>query len=178
MNLKQRVYFLPLFVVSVLLHNIIHEGTHYLAARLLGEGVREFRFLTNGWGTSQVIFATPTAERAGAHWLVISWGPAVLTTLIGYLIYLNRERWLTKWPLLNAGLWYAGFIFLLFDPSYFALLSLVVGGDVNASAAVGWSPWPVRVVALVVFAFNAWLMVRWQKEAKAHPERYIIGGQT
>lgn len=178
MNLKQRVYFLPPFVVALLLHNVIHEGLHYLACQLFGEGVLEFRFLTNGWGTSQVIYATPTAERTGAHWLFIAWGPAVVTTLIGYLFYLNRERWLTRWPLMNAGLWYAGFCFLLFDPLYFAVLSLVVGGDVNAAAAMGWSPWPVRVVALAVFLLNAWLMVRWQREARAHPERYAIGGEA
>jgi hypothetical protein len=32
----------------------------------------EFRLLTNGWGTSQVIFATPIEARSGLHWLVIA----------------------------------------------------------------------------------------------------------
>ncbi|MBC7264605.1 MAG: hypothetical protein H5T64_09680 [Chloroflexi bacterium] len=176
MNLQKRLYFLLPAVTAALLHNIIHESVHYLAARLLGEGVKEFRFLTNGWGSSQVIYATPAAERIGAHWLVIAWGPAVVTTLIGYLLYLKREEWLTRWPLINATLWYAGLFFLCLDPFYFALLSLFFGGDVNAVDAVGWSPWPVRLVALGIFIFNARLMVRWQREARARPERYVIAG--
>jgi hypothetical protein len=58
---------------------------------------------------------------------------------------------------------------------YFGILSLVVGGtDVDAVAAVGWSPWPVRLVALAILAGNARLMVRWWKEARARSER---GGQ-
>jgi len=178
MSLRQRLYFWPPFVVVLLLHNVIHEGVHYLACQLFGERVVEFRFLTNGWGTSQVIYATPTAERIGAHWLVIAWGPAVVTTLIGYLLYMNRERWQTRWPLMNAGLWYAGLCFLLLDPFYFGLLSLAFGGDVSAAAAVGWSPWPVRVVALAVLLFNARLMVRWKGETRTHPERYAIGGEV
>jgi hypothetical protein len=150
---------------------------HYLACRLFGERVLQFRFLTNGWGTSQVIYATPAAERSGVHWLVIAWGPAVVTTLIGYLFYMNRERWLAQWPLMNAALWYAGFCFLLLDPFYFAFLSLLFGGDVKAAAAVDWSPWPVRLVALGVLLFNARLMVRWKGEASIHPERYAIAGR-
>lgn len=150
---------------------------HYLACQLFGQRVLEFHFLTSGSGTSQVIYATPTAERTGAHWLVIAWGPAVVTTLIGYLLYMNREHWLTRWPLMNAGLWYAGLCFILVDPLYFAVLSLFFGGDVNGAAAVGWSPWPVRVVALAVLLFSAWLMVRWKGEANTPPERYAIAGR-
>ena len=55
MNLRQRLYFLFPFVVVLLLHNGIHEVLHYLACQLFDERVLEFRFLTNGSGTSQVI---------------------------------------------------------------------------------------------------------------------------
>lgn len=169
----KRLYFLVLASVVLLLHNGIHESIHYLAARLLNEGVQEFRFLTNGWLSSQVIYATPVAERSGVHWLIIAWAPAVITTLIGYVIYLNRERWLTRWPPLNTGLWYAGLFFLCLDPFYFAVLSVFFGGDGNAVAAVGWSPWPVRLVALMMLVFNACLMLNWRREAQAAPERYF-----
>ena len=169
----KRLYFLVLAAVVALLHNAIHESVHYLVAQLLGEGVEEFRFLTNGWLTSQVIYATPVAARSGAHWLVIAWAPATVTTLIGCVIYLNRKRWLTRWPPLNAALWYAGLFFLCLDPFYFAVLSIFFGGDVNAVAAVGWSPWPVRLVAVGVLAFNARLMMNWRQEAQADPERYF-----
>lgn len=171
--IRKRLYFLVLATVALLLHNAVHESIHYLAALLLGEGVKEFRFLTNAWLTSQVIYAAPVAERSGAHWLVIAWAPAVITTLIGYVIYLNRERWLTRWPPLNTGLWYAGLFFLCLDPFYFAVLSIFFGGDVNAVAAVGWSPWPVRLVALMLLVFNARLMLNWRREAQAAPKRYF-----
>ena len=106
-DVRKRIYFLVPAILAALLQHTIHEGTHYVAARLLDVQVLEFRFLTNGALTSQVIYATPVAERTGAHWLVIAWAPAIVTTLIGYTLYLARDRWLTGVPLLNAGLWYA-----------------------------------------------------------------------
>lgn len=124
--------------------------------------------------TSQVIYATPVAERSGAHWLVIAWAPAILTTLIGYALYLARDRWLTSVPLLNAGLWFATVYFLVVDPLYFAALSpFFGGGDVAAAAAVGWPRWPVHVLAGLVLLFNLRLVVKLRQEAKAQPERYL-----
>jgi len=172
MNLRRNLFYLPLALLTALAHNATHEMVHYLAARLLGEEVLELRFLTNGWGTSQVVYATPVAERSGAHWLVIAWAPALVTVLIGYALYLNRRRWMSHWPLVNAGLWYAGLFFLCLDPFYLAVLSLFIGSDVDAVAAVGGSPWPIRLAALGVLVVNARLMFRWRREARAHPERY------
>ncbi|MCR4408353.1 MAG: hypothetical protein NUW24_15780 [Anaerolineae bacterium] len=77
---------------------------------------------------------------------------------------------------MNGWIWYAALFFLCLDPFYFAVLSLLFGGDVDAVAAVGWSPWPVRLGALAVLALNAWLMVRWWQEARIHPERYPVPG--
>jgi len=176
MNLRKRLYFLLPAIVAVLLHNIVHEGVHYCAARAFSERVLEFRFLTNGWGSSQVIYATPAVQRVGGHWLVIAWAPAVVTVLIGYSVYLNRRRWWTRWRLVNGGIWYAALFFMCLDPFYFAVLSLLVGGDVDAVAAVGWSPWPVRLLALAVLLLNTWLMVRWWQEARLHLERYPVPG--
>ena len=79
---------------------------------------------------------------------------------------------------MNAGLWYAGLCFLLLDPLYFAVLSFFFGGDVNAAAAMSWSPWLVRVVALAVLLFNGRLMVGWKGEVNIRPERYAIGGEV
>lgn len=167
MDLRKRLQMFIPFVVVALLHNAIHETVHYLMALGLGESVLEFRFLTNGWGTSQVVYATPVADRVGAHWLVIAWAPAVVTVLIGYAIYLNRKHLWTRWPLVNGGIWYAAIFFLCLDPLYFAVLSLFLNGsDVDAVAAVGWSPWPVRLVALAVLIFNTYLLVRWWRKER------------
>lgn len=170
-DLKQRLYLFALWVMLLLLHNAIHESVHYLAARLWGEGVLEFRLLTNGWGTSQVIYATPVAERVGPHWLAIAWSPAIVTVLIGCAISCNWRRWWSHRRWANWLLWYAGVIFLCLDPFYLGVLSLFIGGsDVDAVNAVGWSPWPVRLVALVVLAGGVWLLARWWREAKARSE--------
>ena len=173
-DIRKRLYFLLPALLNVLLQHTVHESIHYLVARLLGEGVREFRFLTNGWLTSQVIYATPVAERVGAHWLVIAWTPAVLTTIIGYALYVTRHRWLTSISLLNTGLWFATVYFLVVDPLYFAVLSpFFGGGDVAAAAAVGWSRWPVHLLAGLVLLFNLRLVYRLRQEGKAQPERYL-----
>lgn len=173
-DLRKRLYFLIPTVLAALLHNAIHESTHYFAARLLGEGVQEFRFLTNGFLTSQVVYAAPVAERVGAHWLAIAWAPAVLTTLIGYALFLTRRRWLTGSWILNAGLWFATAFFLLIDPFYFAVLSHFFGGsDVDAVAAVGWPRWPVQAVASVVLVVSVVLFIKLRRESSAQPERYL-----
>ncbi|MFO7743745.1 MAG: hypothetical protein R6X31_15710, partial [Anaerolineae bacterium] len=170
----KRLYFLGPGLVAALAQHTIHESTHYVAARLLHEQVAEFRFLTNGWLTSRVIYATPVGERAGAHWLLIAWAPAVVTTLIGYALYRTRARWLTDVPLLNALLWFATAYFLLVDALYFALLSpFFGGGDVAAVAAVGWPRWPVHVVSGLVLLFNVRLVYQLRQESKAQPERYL-----
>jgi hypothetical protein len=177
-DVRKRLYFLVPAVVAALLQHTLHETIHYLAARLLNVGVLEFRFLTNGLLTSQVVYATPVAERSGAQWLVIGWAPAVVTTLVGYLLYLTRRRWLTGVPLLNAGLWFATAYFLIVDPLYFALLSpFFGGGDVAAAAAVGWPRWPVHVLAGMALILNLWLVRNLRREGKAQPERYLPAGR-
>lgn len=108
MNLQKRLYFLPPAVAAAVLHNVLHESIHYLTATLVDEAVSEFRLFTNGWGISQVVFATSIAERIGARWLFIAWSPAAATVLIGYLLYANRARWLSWRPSLNAAFWYGG----------------------------------------------------------------------
>jgi len=171
--MTRRWWYIFPWVLVALVQNLIHEGVHFAVGRFAGEGVAQFRFLTNGWGTSQVVFATPVAERAGAHWLAIAWSPAVATVLIGYLLYLNRNRLIVRGgTLTNITVWYAGIIFLVLDPLYYAVLSVFTGGDVEAVAAVGWSPWPVRAVAAVVLVLNVGLILRWAADAKRHSERY------
>jgi len=173
-DIRKRLYFLLPALLTALLQHTVHESLHYLAARLLGVEVLEFRFLTNGMLTSQVIYATPVAERVGAHWLVIAWSPAVLTIIIGYALYVTRRRWLTAIPVLNAGLWFATVYFLVVDPLYFAVLSpLFGGGDVAAAAAVGWPRWPVHLLAGLVLLFNLRLVYGLRQESKAQPERYL-----
>jgi hypothetical protein len=159
----RRLRYLVLAAPIVVGHNLIHEATHYLAALAFGEGVLEFRFLSNGLGTSQVVFASPVAARTGWHWLVIAWAPSVVTTLIGYALYAGRTRPHRNRLVALCAL-YAGFFFLLLDPFYLSVLSLLVGGDIGAASAAGWPLWPVRAAALLVLILNVCLVRRWLEE--------------
>lgn len=66
---RRRAYFLAVAVVMLVLHNLVHELVHLAAASVFSEPVTAFRFLTNGWGTSQVLFATPVELRSGWPWM-------------------------------------------------------------------------------------------------------------
>lgn len=162
---KDRFRYLVFAVPIALCANLIHEGVHYGAALAYGERVLEFRFLTGGLGGSEVVYAAPVAVRTGVHWLVIAWAPSVVTTVIGYVLYFNRARLRGSRRVTLCGL-YAGSIFLLLDPFYISVLSLLVGGDIGAVQAVGWSAWPVRVFALLVFVINWRLTLRWIREQR------------
>ena len=174
-DLRKRLAFLIPAALAALVQHTIHETTHYAAARLFGVEVVEFRFLTNGLLTSQVVYGTPVPERVGAEWLVIGWAPAVVTVLIGYALFAARRRWLTNVRVLNAGLWFATAYFLIVDPLYFAVLAPLVGGggDVAAAAAVGWPRWPVHAAAGLILIVNGLLVHRLRQEGKAEPERYL-----
>ena len=161
-------------VVAALLQHSIHESMHYLSALLMNEEVLQFRFMTNGWLTSQVIYATLVEARTGAHWLLIAWLPAVLTVLIGLILYLTRRRWLSRYPMLNAGLWFATAYFLLVDPLYYAILSpFFGGGDIAAAEAMGWPRWLVHIAAGVVFAGAVFLVYQLKQESNLQPEQYL-----
>ncbi len=171
--IQNRLYvYIPLILIAIL-QNSLHESLHYLAARLFGEGVLEFRLLTNGWLTSQVIYATPMEQRTGFSWLVIAWLPALATTLIGFVIYANRQRLITPWPIANLSLWYVGVLFMTIDPLYFGVISwFMQRSDVNAAVIVGWPVWPVQLFALLVAGLGIKFILNWRKEAQMHLETY------
>lgn len=172
-TILNRLYVYIPFILMALLQNLVHEGLHFLLARVFGEGVTEFRFLTNGWLTSQVVYVTPMEARSGAHWLAIAWGPAVITTLIGYIFYWTRDRWLTKIPVLNLTLWNLGALFMLIDPLYFGVLSWFLGGsDVNAAELVGLPVWPFQLLRLAVLIVSLVLVLKWREQARGNLNRY------
>lgn len=158
--------YLAVAVPIVIGHNLLHEATHYFVALAYGEKVLEFRFLTNGWGTSQVVFASPVTARAGLYWLVIAWAPSVVTTVVGYVLYGNRQR-LTSGRTVRLCSQYTASFFLLLDPFYLSVVSLLVGGDIRAVDAVGWPAWPVRACAFLILIVN-WRLIRgWMRERGA-----------
>lgn len=174
-TILNRLYvYVPLAMVA-LLQNFVHESLHYLTARFFGEQILEFRLLTNGWLTSQVIYATSIDQRSGIHWLAIAWLPALVTTLIGLMVYAFRQRLVTSWASLNLFLWYIGALFMTIDPVYFGVLSWFMNrSDVNAAEVVGWPAWPIQVAALAVSIFTVRLVLNWRAEARMELRRYRV----
>ncbi len=174
-TILNRLYVYATLALVAVLQNTIHESLHYLAARMFGEKILEFRLLTNGWLTSQVIYATPMEQRAEAYWLLIAWLPAIVTTLIGFVVYANRSRLITRWAPLNLGIWYVGALFMTIDPIYFGVLSWFMGrSDVNAAEILGWSAIPFQIAALLVSIFAIKLVLDWRQEARTNLHRYHI----
>lgn len=164
MSLLRRVYFLTLAAMVAIAHNAIHEGVHLLAATALGQPVEAFLLLTNGWGSSRVIYAAPVPDRMGSEWLIIAWLPAVVTVGIGYLLYAVRHNLLSSQPLCNTLIFYGVAFFLLIDPAYFGVLSwLIAGDDTEAAAAIGWNPWPAQLLAIGLLAVNGFLVYAWRR---------------
>lgn len=174
-SIYKRLYLYAVLIFAALLQNVVHEGVHFVSARLFGEQVLEFRLFTNGWGSSQVVYATPVAQRTGAHWLLIAWLPAVVTVLIGFLIYAFRNKLLTKSPVVNLVVWYLGVMFMVIDPLYFGVLSwFMQGSDVNAAEIMGWPVWPFRILGLAVLAIGIVITLRWRTESREHVEDYQL----
>ena len=175
MNLYRTLYIYLTLALVAIFHNLVHESMHYILARLSGVGILEFRFLTNGFLTSQVVYATPVDARTGAQWLLIGLGPTAITVLIGYTVYLLRHRLITTWPPLNLAIWYLGALFMTIDPVYIGFLSwFMQGSDANATETVGLPSWPVRIVAMALAVLGVWLVVQWRKEARTQVERYAL----
>ena len=170
-----RLYvYIPLALVAIL-QNTIHEFLHYITARIFGESILEFRLLTNGWLTSQVIYATPMEKRTEFYWLAIAWLPAIVTTLIGFIVYFNRARLITNSAPLNLGIWYVGALFMTIDPVYFGVLSwFMERSDVNAAEILGWSAAPFQIIALLVSVVAIRLVLNWRQEARTDLHSYRI----
>lgn len=174
-TILNRLYVYFLWIAVAVLQNVSHESLHFVAARAFGEEVLEFRLLTNGWLTSQVIYATPVEQRSEFYWLVVAWLPAVITTLIGFLVYVNRARLMTHFPPLNLAIWDVGVLFMIIDPVYFGVLSwFIEQSDVNAAEILGWSAIPFRVLALLVAAIAIRCVLRWRQEARSNLDRYRL----
>lgn len=176
MILNRLYVYIPLALVAVL-QNVIHEFLHYVTARMFGENILEFRLLTNGWLTSQVIYATPMEQRTETYWLVIAWLPAILTTLIGFIVYFNRTYVVTSLAPLNLGIWYVGVLFMTIDPVYFGILSwFMERSDVNAAEILGWSAVPFQIIGLLVSVVAIRLALNWRQEVRLELDRYRLPG--
>lgn len=144
-------------LVAALVLVIVHEGAHALSAVVFNE-YAGFQVHLYGF---EVLMRTPVAERAGAHWAVISGSANVLTVLLGYLVLLLVVRRPNKRDLTSAiGYWIA-LLGLLLDPLNLAFGPFLYGGDALGIAAGLQVPVSVvQIAALLVFLVNRELVAQ------------------
>ena len=120
------------FLLAVLIFVAVHEGTHAVVASLYGE-LKVFQVRPLGL---EVVFRTPTDERAGIQWALISGVSNVLTLVLGYsLLMLGKNINGLKNEFLRAGIFYLTLTFLLLDAFNLSIGPFIYGGDVNGIAA-------------------------------------------
>lgn len=119
------------FILAVLIFAAVHEGAHALVAAIFGE-VQAFHVRPIGL---EVIFRTPTYERAGIQWALISGTGNVLTLLLGYsLLMLSQKCNSIQSAFFKASVFYLTLLSLLLDAFNLSIGPFIFGGDVNGIA--------------------------------------------
>ena len=119
------------FLLAVLTYIALHEGAHALVAAIFGE-LKAFQLKPFGF---EVIFRTPTDERTGIQWALISGTSNVLTLLLGYSLLMFGEKCnRLKSSFLKASVFYITLLLLLIDAFNLSLGPFIYGGDVNGIA--------------------------------------------
>ena len=119
------------FMLAVLIFAAVHEGAHAMGAAI-SEELKAFHVRPFGL---EVIFRTPTDERAGIQWALISGTSNVLTLLLGYsLLLLGQRGSRIKSTFFKASIFYLTLISLLFDAFNLSIGPFIFGGDVNGIA--------------------------------------------
>lgn len=119
------------FLVALVIYFILHEGLHAVFASLFGE-YQAFHIRPYGL---EVTFNTPTAEREGFQWALISGMSNLTTILLGYLLlaFAGRIAQLSNlW--LKSILYYMTFLFLILDALNLSIGPFIYGGDVHGIA--------------------------------------------
>jgi hypothetical protein len=146
------------FLLALALYALVHEGMHALTAAAFGEydsfHVRPFGL--------EVVFKTPVAERAGAHWALISGAGNVLTLLMGYGLALLAPVFArSPNPFWKASAYYVTVLFLLLDALNLSLGPFFYGGDANGIAAgLGVNRLVIQGVFLIVLLVNREIIAR------------------
>lgn len=119
------------FLVALVVYAILHEGLHAVFASLLGE-YQAFHIRPYGL---EVTFNTPTAEREGFQWALISGMSNLSTILLGYLLLALSGRIAQLSNLwLKSILYYMTFLFLILDALNLSIGPFLYGGDVHGIA--------------------------------------------
>jgi hypothetical protein len=147
-----------MFLLTVVIYHIVHEGMHASIAMFYGE-YEAFRIIPIGL---EVQYKTPVGEREGIHWAFISGTSNLATIFIGYLLLLsgNRLARLHSWFLRTTS-FYLTLICLLADPFNLSIGPLIYGGDANGIAVgLGLNRYIIQIVFLVILLVNRELIAQ------------------
>jgi hypothetical protein len=146
------------FILAVLIFAAVHEGAHALVAAFYGE-LKGFQVRPFGL---EVIFRTPTEERAGVQWAFISGTSNVLTLLLGYaLLVLGQKCNRIQSAFLKASVFYLTLLSLLLDALNLSIGPFIFGGDVNGIAVgLGVNRYLIQAFFLMVVLVNRELIAQ------------------
>lgn len=146
------------FMLAVLIFAAVHEGAHALVAAIFGE-VRAFHVRPIGL---EVVFRTPTDERAGVQWAFISGTSNVLTLLLGYsLLMLSQKCNHIQSAFLKASVFYLTLLSLLLDAFNLSIGPFIFGGDVNGIAVgLGINRYLIQALFFMVMFANRELVAQ------------------
>jgi small-conductance mechanosensitive channel len=145
------------FVLVAVVLFTIHEGVHALIAVIYGE------YYAFHWSIfPQVIFRTPTEERIGIQWAVISGTSNLVTLSLGYLLLtLGRRIARSHSMFLKASIYYLTLISLLIDAFNLSIGPFIYGGDaIGIAVGLGISRYLVQAVFFLILLANRELVAQ------------------
>jgi hypothetical protein len=148
---------LLVFVLVAVFVLTLHEGVHALIAAIYSE------YNAFHWSIfPQVIFRTPTEERIGIQWAVISGTSSLVTLSLGYLLLaLGRRIARTHSMFLKASIYYLTLISLFSDAFNLSVGPFIYGGDATGIAVgLGVSRYLVQAIFFLVLLVNRELVAQ------------------
>ncbi len=148
---------LPFFFALVILL-AVHEGMHAGLAALHGE-YRSFHVRLIGL---EVEYRTPTEQRSGVQWALISGAGNLVTVCMGYVLLMAGRRLARLRNLfLRASCLYLTLLSLLADPLNLSIGPFIYGGDANGiGVGLGVSRYVIQAVSLAVLLVNRELVAQ------------------
>jgi hypothetical protein len=145
-------------MLAILIFAAVHEGAHALVAAFFGE-LKGFQVRPFGL---EVVFRTPTVDRAGIEWAFISGTSNVLTLLLGYaLIMLGQKCNRFQSTFLKASVFYLTLLALLCDAFNLSIGPFIYGGDANGIAVgLGINRYLIQAFFLMVMLANRELIAQ------------------
>lgn len=141
---------------AVFLYYLIHEGSHFAAARIFGafEAIRPL-----GLGLQVVVAAGALTDKQNAAFCAAGMAGTLFAAYL--LVFFSAKIAESKQKLLKAACYYATLALLLLDPLYFTILyQFVGGGDMNGLLLIGLPEIVLQLLFGTITAIHIRLIVK------------------